>query len=80
MEMVVVVAAAASFYMFNLPHVHPCQMAVPVRCEIIFAHHLHHVDADPWASAGCGSHLDVMKAMGFVPALWDKVEVWAQHP
>lgn len=64
MEMVVVAAAAASFYMFNLLHVHLCQMAVPTRCEIIFAHCLHHVDdADPWASAGCGTCLDVMEAM-----------------
>lgn len=65
MEMVVV-AAAASFYMFNLPHVHLCQMVVPIRCEIIFARHLDHVDADPRASAGCGSHLDMVEAMGFV--------------
>lgn len=61
MEMVV--PAAAGFYMFNLLHVHLCQMAVPIRCEITFAHHLHHVDANPWASAGCGSHLDMVEAM-----------------
>lgn len=55
MEMVVAVAAAAAgFYMFNFLRVHPCQMAVPVRCEITLAHHLHRVDGDPWASAGCG--------------------------
>lgn len=73
MEMVAV-AAAARFYMFNLLHVHLCQMAVPTRCEITFAHHLHHVDADPWASAGCGSRLDMVEATGFVPALWDKAD------
>lgn len=63
MEMFVVVAAG--FYMFNLPHVHPCQMALPVRSEIIFAHHLLQVDAGPRAAAGCGSCLDMMETMGF---------------
>lgn len=65
MEMFVV-AAAAGFYMFNLPHVHPCQMALPVRWEIIFAHHLHQVDNGPWAAAGCHSCLDMAETMGFV--------------
>lgn len=40
MEMFVVVVAAAGFYMFNLPHVHPYQMALPGKWEIIVAHHL----------------------------------------
>ena len=67
METFVVVVAAAGFYMFNLPHVHPCQMALPIRWEmVIFAHHLHQVDASPRAAAGCGSHLDMVATMGFV--------------
>lgn len=66
MEMFVVVVAAAGFYMFNLPHVHLCQMALPVKWEIIFAHHLHQVDAGPWAAAGHCSRLDVVETMGFV--------------
>lgn len=66
MEMFVVAVAAAGFYMFNLPCVHPCQMALPVRWEIIFAHHLHQVDAGPQAAAGCSSRLDVVETIGFV--------------
>lgn len=75
MEMFVVVVAAAGFYMFNLPHVHPCQMALPVRWEIIFAHHLHQVDSVPWVAAGCRSRSDVVETMGFVMG-----SAWAQHP
>lgn len=66
MEMFGFVVTAAGFYMFNLPHVHPCQMALPVRWEIIFANHLHQVDAGPQAAAGCGFCLDLVETMGFV--------------
>ena len=63
---VVVVVAAAGFYIFNLPHVHLCQMALPVRWEIISAQHLHQFDSGLWAAAGSGSRSDMVEVMGFV--------------
>lgn len=78
MEMFVVVVAAAGFYMFNLPHVHPCQMAVPIRWEIISVLHLHQVDVGPWslqASFGCGGKHG---ALSWV--MWNGADpAWAQH-
>lgn len=78
MEMLVAVVAAAGFYMFNLPHVHLYQMALPVRYEIIFVYHLHHADAD--ATAGCNFHLDMVETMSSSQLLWDRAQpTCAQH-